>query len=86
MNTPIPAAEFKRKFSDFLGRVVFKHERFVITRRGRPIAQITPLEDAPRHISQVKGWLDDSDPFFGIVDLIVADRKKHIPRSGTDPK
>jgi prevent-host-death family protein len=86
MNTSIPAAEFKRRFSDFLGRVIFKHERFVITRRGRPVAQITPLEDMPQHIGQVKGWLEDSDPFFNIVDSIVADRRKHKPRVFSDPK
>lgn len=65
---------------------MFKHERFVITRRGRPVAQITPLEDLPNHISEVKGWLDDKDPFFDIVDSIVADRQKHTPRVSTDPQ
>ena len=86
MNIPIPAAEFKRKFSDFLGRVAFKHERFIITRRGKPVAEISPVGDLPSHISEVKGWLDDADPFFNIVDSIVADRQKHTPRAASDLK
>lgn len=85
-NISIPAAEFKRKFSDFLGRVIFKHEHFVITRRGKPVAKIVPLEGVPKHISDVKGWLDDEDPFFDIVNSIVADRAQHTPRVFSDPK
>jgi len=81
MITSIPAAEFKRKFSDFLGRVMFKHEHFIITRRGRPVAEISPSQDQPQHVADVKGWLEDSDPFFSIVDGIVADRRRHTPRS-----
>jgi prevent-host-death family protein len=86
MNTSIPAAEFKRKLSDFLGRVRYKHECFIITRRGRPVARVSPLDDAPSHIGDVKGWLKDSDPFFEIMDSIVADRKSHTPRIFTRRK
>jgi hypothetical protein len=30
----------------------------------------------------VEGWLEESDPFFDIVDQIVHDREKHSPRIG----
>jgi len=82
----IPAAEFKRRFSDFLSQVIYKNEHFIITRRGHPVAEISPLKDNPQHIGEVKGWLEDSDSFFKIVDSIVADRKKHTPRAWSEPK
>jgi len=85
MSNQIAAAEFKRKFSDFLGRIVFKHERFIITRRGKPVAEILPVQNGASHIAEVKGWLDDSDPFFNLMDSIVEDRQKHKPRAFSDP-
>lgn len=78
---PIPAAEFKRHMSEYLARVAYRRERLLITRRGRPIAQVLPPEGAPARLSEAQGWLDDSDPFFSIIGNIVADRTKHLPRA-----
>ena len=38
-------AEVKKQFADVLGRVAYKGERFLIERRGRPMAAIVPVED-----------------------------------------
>ena len=76
----ISAAEFKSKMSEFLARVVLKNERFIITRHGRPVAQLSPLGQNPQHLGELKGWVEDSDSFFQIMDSIVADRAKHLPR------
>ncbi len=81
MTITVPTAEFKRRLSEFLGRVMYRKEKIVITRRGKPVAQIGPAEEAPAHISQTHGWLADGDPFFSIMDQIVADRAKHVPRA-----
>ena len=37
----------------------------------------TPL----RHPGQVKGWLEDDDPFFAIIEEIVEARFQHQPRA-----
>ncbi len=76
----LSTADFKRKLSDCLARVAYKKETLVITRRGRPVAQVSPVTDAPCHLANVQGWLDDSDPFFGVLRNITATRVKHTPR------
>lgn len=60
---------------------MLKNERFVITRRGKPVAELSPIGQKPYHLGQVKGWVEDSDPIFQILDSIVADRQKHLPRN-----
>ena len=75
-------AEAKKRFSELLGRVAFGGEVILITRRGRPMARLVPLEkdasaDRP---AGIRGWLDDDDPFFEEIDRIVADRISHPPR------
>lgn len=81
MTVIVPTAEFKRRLSEFLGRVMFRKDKIVITRRGKPVAQVSPADEGPAHLGQTQGWLDDSDSFFTIMDGIVADRAKHTPRA-----
>lgn len=78
----ISTAELKRRLSEFLGQVKFNKESFIVTRRGRPVAQLCPYSgETPRHLGQVRGWLEDSDPFFAIMEGIVSHRQSHPPRS-----
>ena len=73
-------AEAKAKFSELLGRVAHGGETIVITRRGKPMAKLVPLDSPnPPHIADVQGWLDDDDPFFETMDSIVSDRSRHLP-------
>ena len=73
-------AEAKRQFSDLLGRVAYGGETVVITRRGRPMAQLVPADASDTRAPASSGFLDDDDPFFTIVDEIVAARSSHGPR------
>ena len=41
----ISVADAKRRFSDVLGAVRYRQERFVIERNGTPMAALVPLED-----------------------------------------
>lgn len=78
----VNVAEAKRQFSDLLGRVAYRGETVVITRRGKPMAKLVPPafpEDAG-HLGNVKGWLDEDDPYFTTLDEIVAARAHHVPR------
>ncbi len=74
--------EAKKHFSEILGRVAYRGERIVISKRGKPLAAIVPSSGDPRedHLSKVQGWLDDSDSFFSILDQIVQERERHVPR------
>lgn len=41
------AAEFKAKCLELMDRVAENHEEIVITKRGKPIAKLVPVEDKP---------------------------------------
>lgn len=85
--TRLNVAEAKKQFSDLLGRVAYGGETIVITRRGRPLAQLGPLREVEaRHLADVQGWLDDDDPFLSEVNRIVAARTTHVPRVLAQPK
>lgn len=81
-NSRVNIAEAKRRFSDLIGRVAYGRESITITRRGRPMARLVPIDEQARgnELADVQGWLADDDPFFEIVDRIVAKRQRHLPR------
>ena len=73
-------AEVKKHLSEFLGRVAFGNTRILITKRGKPMARLVPVETDDRHLGDAKGWLDDDDVFFDTIERIVSDRSRHHPR------
>jgi prevent-host-death family protein len=46
----VSATSFKANCVQFMSRVAKLHERVVITKRGKPIAQLVPVEDAPESL------------------------------------
>ena len=84
----VNVAEAKRRLSELLGRVAFGGARVLITRRGRPMAQLVPPDqpEAGIHLADVRGWLSDEDPFFRTVDEIVAERTHHVSRAVRAPR
>jgi prevent-host-death family protein len=74
-------AEAKAQFSELIGEVAHAGHSVLITKRGRPMAKLVPVNSPARpHLAKVKGWLDQDDPFFEAVDEIVAERIQHKPR------
>ena len=51
----IPATEFKAKCLALMNRVAERQESFVITKRGKPVARLVPLERKAE--SSIFGWL-----------------------------
>lgn len=51
----IPATEFKAKCLDLMDRVAERHEIYVITKRGKPVAKLVPVEPDPQ--DSIFGWL-----------------------------
>src|SRR5262249_26028319 len=39
----IPATEFKAKCLELMDRVAERHETFIITKRGKPVAKLAPV-------------------------------------------
>ena len=84
----VSVANAKRGFSDLLGRVAYGGETIVITRRGRPMAKLVPVDEKPSVAPDLasRGWLDENDPFFEIVEDIVTRRKQRTPRAAASRK
>ena len=68
MDKVISVAEVRQNLSEVLGQVAFGHQSFVVTKKGKPVARIVPVEPAerpqPRTLADVAGWLDSDDRFF----------------------
>jgi prevent-host-death family protein len=79
----INVTEAKRHLSGLLDRVVHNQEVITITRHGKPIAQLGPIQitEKKSHIVCAQGWLEEDDDFFVIIEEIVAERQLHLPRS-----
>jgi prevent-host-death family protein len=41
----VPASQARDKLSDLINRASFGYERVILTRRGKPVAAIVPIED-----------------------------------------
>ena len=55
--TRIAAAKIREHFSDTLNRVAYGGERFLIHRRGKPLAAIVPTEDL-RALEELEDRID----------------------------
>ncbi len=44
----LSVVEAKRRFSELLNRVIYRHERIVISRRGQPVAAVVSLDELAR--------------------------------------
>jgi len=44
----VSVAEAKRRFSELVARAAYSRERFIIERRGKPLAALVGLEDLTR--------------------------------------
>lgn len=43
MRAETTVTELLRNFSDYISRVMYRGERFVVTRGGKPVAELSPL-------------------------------------------
>lgn len=78
--TTVSVAEAEKRLSELIGRVPFGGEQIVITKRGKPMAVLASAAEGSKRLAEAKGWLNDKDDFFEIIDRIVEDRDKHVPR------
>jgi prevent-host-death family protein len=45
--------EVFRSFSDYINRVAYRGERFVLTRGGKPVAELVPAPPAGRRLAEL---------------------------------
>jgi prevent-host-death family protein len=75
-------SETRKRFSELVARVAFGGATILVTRRGRPMARLVPVEasDGVRHLADVEGWLPEGCAFLRNVEEIVAARTSRRPR------
>jgi prevent-host-death family protein len=76
----VSIVEAKKHFSNLIGRVAYGKEEIVITKKGKPMALLLPVKENNKHLSEAKGWLEEGDPFFKIIESIIKNRNAHTPR------
>jgi prevent-host-death family protein len=90
MTKTLAVGDAKRWFSDVLARVVYTRERFLIVRRGKPVAAVVSVEDlrkldqepaAPRGLLAAVGALAGIDEWDEIVTSIYQKRDEAQDRS-----
>ena len=88
----VSVAETRQHLAEILGKVAFGGESFIISKKGRPMARIVPIEmpkpatEKPRSLADVKGWLDDDDPFFANLERIREESRQEVPVNPFAPK
>lgn len=94
MTEVVSVADAKRRFSELIERVG-RGERFLVTRRGKPVLALVAPDDVPeederpkkRGLMAVWGILegtDGADEWYEDMQRIVADRVNWRPREGPD--
>ena len=59
----LSVSEARKNFSGLIDEVSERDEEVVITRRGRPIARITKMTEAPENLYPLRGlgsWISDN--------------------------
>jgi antitoxin (DNA-binding transcriptional repressor) of toxin-antitoxin stability system len=87
MTSRVSVTELLRNFSDILGRVRFRGERFIILRSGKPVAELGPTGEAPvvrlRDLPGILSSLPPLDPEE--VERFAADLRSLHEAVGTVP-
>ncbi len=65
METVFSLSEAKAKFSDIINRIIYKKEKIIITKKGKKVAVILPIDELKKYgdngLIQAKGALADLD-------------------------
>jgi prevent-host-death family protein len=59
----IKAGEFKAKCLELMDLVAEGHEEIIITKRGKPVAKLVPVDNKP--VRDAFGWMKGTISFHG---------------------
>lgn len=92
MASMMGVGEAKRRLSEIMSRVVYKGERFVVQRRGKPMAALVSVDDlarleqepvAPKGLLAAVGAWADFEELDRVVEEIYAQRERARDRAVT---
>jgi prevent-host-death family protein len=65
METAFSLSEAKSKFSDIINRIIYKREKILITKNGKKVAVILPIDELEKYkekgLIEARGALADLD-------------------------
>ena len=85
MNKKISVADAKKHLSEIMSRVAYNNERFLIQRRGKPMAALVSVEDlarlekdpvAPKGLMAAVGALADFEGLDSMIEEIYRQREQ----------
>ena len=83
MLTSVTATELARRLGDFLSRIRYRHESFIVERNGTPIARMVPAEHrAPALLSDALAAWSGTGP----IDSTFASDLKSVGAADKPPK
>ena len=65
----VPAGEFKAKCLKLLDEVATKRHTLVITKRGRPVAQVTPIPEKGGFVGSMAGTVEILGDIISPIDV-----------------
>jgi prevent-host-death family protein len=92
MTSVLGVGEAKKRLSELMSRVVYRGERFLIRRRGRPMAALVSAEDlarleqepaAPRGLLAAVGAWADFEELDEVIQEIYQQRERARDRAVT---
>jgi prevent-host-death family protein len=90
MTERMGVAETKQRFAELIDRVL-DGERFIVTRRGRPVAALVPASDAAATepsrflgLAAFAGAMADVPEFETVMSEVIASRKDERQRPAPD--
>jgi prevent-host-death family protein len=70
MSRTMSAAEFKAKCLEVLDQVATRHEAVVVTKRGKPVAQVVPIVKRPKQLwGAMKGEIEIRGDIMSPLDV-----------------
>jgi prevent-host-death family protein len=91
MGEVVTLTEAKTKFSEIINRIVYKKERITITKKGKKVAMVIPMDEIrderEEGLIKARGVLADVDESVDeMVDLIYKTRKEGHRLQRTGPE
>jgi prevent-host-death family protein len=85
MSDVFTLSEAKLKLSEIINRIIYKKEKITITKKGKKVAMVVPLEEAKQNreegLIKAKGVLADiDDNIEEMVNVIYEAREKETTR------
>ena len=69
MPQTIPAGEFKAKCLGLLDEVQRQRKQILITKRGKPVAKLVPISEAPSFVGSMKGTMEIVGDIVAPIDV-----------------